>query len=260
MLKKIIFAAAITATTSFATWDYFPVLESHKGQAKIAFGSEIQDPYGKDFVVTGGVRFSPATNFEFGIQLPYTIFHLDDDNDLQTWNGTGNLMTMFRYQFLPTANAFLDIQIPTANSIIYAPDYAFAFHFGAQFSKDFGLINLGSELGFNIETRGEDKISPPCTANLGLETDFQVTSMFTPYLGIDLAMLFGKFTYEGENYGKSHTGELGVSPFAGLSINFNSYVSLDLHGGILLGKDYLKTTTLSDKAAMTAATTINVNF
>ena len=44
MLKKIVLAAAVAVSTSFATWDYFPVLESHKGQAKLEFGSEIQDP------------------------------------------------------------------------------------------------------------------------------------------------------------------------------------------------------------------------
>ena len=37
MFKKIALAAALTATASFATWNYFPVLENHKGQAKVGF-------------------------------------------------------------------------------------------------------------------------------------------------------------------------------------------------------------------------------
>ena len=36
MFKKIILASALAISSSFATWDLFPVLENHKGQAKLA--------------------------------------------------------------------------------------------------------------------------------------------------------------------------------------------------------------------------------
>ena len=260
MLKKIILAAAIAVSASFASWDYFPVLESHKGQAKLDFGSEIQDPF-TEFIVTGGVRFSPATHFEFGIELPYTIFCLSDGS-FQTWNGARDLQTMFRYQFLPFMNAFLDITIPTASTNLYYPDYAFAFHFGAQFFNKFGLLNLGSELGLYIETEGEDKVMPPKRLNLDAEADFEISQVFIPYVGFDLGMLIGKFNHEGRHVGNSYTGKFGFAPFAGFKIAFNDYVSLDLHGKIHLGEDYVGITSKNhgDDPMFTVGSTIYVNF
>ena len=35
MFKKIALAAALTASASFATWDYFPILDGGKGQAEL---------------------------------------------------------------------------------------------------------------------------------------------------------------------------------------------------------------------------------
>lgn len=260
MLKKIVLAAAVAVSASFATWDYFPVLESHKGQAKLEFGSEIQDPF-TEFMVTGGVRFSPAQNFEFGIELPYTIFCLSDGS-FQSWNGVRDLKTMFRYQFLPFMNAFLDITIPTANAYLYYPDYAFAFYFGTQFSKNFGLLNLGSEFGLYIETRGEDKTMPPQRLNLDAEADLAISQVFVPYAGFSLGMLIGKYRQEGHHVGNSYTGKFGIAPFAGFKVAFNDYVSLDVHGKIQLGEDYLGVTTPnhSDDALITAASAVYVNF
>lgn len=261
MLKKITLAAAIAVSASFATWDYFPVLDSHKGQAKLEFGSDIQDPF-TEFVVTGGVRFSPAQNFEFGLELPYVIFCLDNNNSFESWNGVRDLKTMFRYQFLPFMNAFLDITIPTANVYLYYPDYAFAFYFGAQFSKNFGLLNLGSELGLYVETRGEDKTMPPQHLNLDVEADLAISQVFVPYAGFSLSMLIGKYRHEGRHIGDSYTGEFGIAPFAGFKVAFNDYVSLDVHGKILLGEEYLGVTTLnhSDEALISAGSAVYVNF
>ena len=259
MLKKIILAAAVAATASFATWDYFPVIESHKGEAKVQFDDVMQDKL-QMFYLTTGVRFSPAQNFEFGLELPYMLFHLWDGSMENHANGAGNLEAMFRYQFLPNMNAFLDITVPTASIEIAYPDYPFAFHFGTQFSNNFGLVNLGSELGLKIETQGEDEETPPWVLNLGVEADFAISQVFTPYLGIDLEMLLGKFTHEHYGSSKSYTGKLGIAPYAGFNVAFNEIVSLDVHGQILLGKDYLELTTYSDKAAITVGTGVNVKF
>lgn len=260
MLKKITLAAAIAVSASFATWDYYPVLESHKGQAKLDFSSEIQDPF-TEFMVTGGVRFSPATNFEFGIELPYTIFCLSDGS-YQTWNGARDLQTMFRYQFLPFMNAFLDITIPTASTNLYYPDYAFAFHFGAQFFKKFGLVNLGSEFGLYVETEGEDKVMPPQRLNLDAEADFEISQVFIPYAGFELGMLIGKHIREGHHVGDNFTGEFGIAPFAGFKITFNDYVSLDLHGKIQLGEKYVGVTSINhgDDPMITVGSAVYVNF
>ena len=259
MLKKIILAAAIAATASFATWDYFPVKESHKGEAKVQFDDMIQDKW-QVFTLTTGVRFSPAQNFEFGIALPYMLFYLYDGNKENNANGVEDLETMLRYQFIPNMNAFLDVTVPTANAEQFYPDYPFAFHFGVQYSEKFGIVNFGSELGYKIETRGEDKVSPPNELNAGLEADFEISQVVTPYVGLNLYMLVGKYTYEGENEGKSYTGKLGINPYAGLNIAFNDIVSLDIHGMILTGKDYLEAICYNDKAIITVGTALSANF
>ena len=43
MLKKIALVAALAATASFATWNYFPVQEAGKGQAEIGVTDKMQD-------------------------------------------------------------------------------------------------------------------------------------------------------------------------------------------------------------------------
>ncbi|WP_405341734.1 hypothetical protein [Fibrobacter sp.] len=188
------------------------------------------------------------------------LFYLYDGKKENSANGAGDLETMFRYQFLPNMNAFLDVTVPTASSEVYYPDYPFVFHFGVQFSEKFGFVNLGSELGYRIETRGEDKVSPPNELNVGIESDFEFSQIVTPYVGLNLYMLVGKYSEEGKNVGKSHTGKLGINPYAGLNIAFNDIVSLDIHGSILTGKKYLEHTTLNDKVVITAGTGIYVNF
>ena len=81
MFKKIALATALVATASFATWDKFPVLENHKGQAKVGF------TYGlpMDKVSTGdlyaGARYTVIPNLELGTVFNYKLFTDVDGND-----------------------------------------------------------------------------------------------------------------------------------------------------------------------------------
>ena len=53
MFKKLALAAALTATASFATWDYFPVQDAGKGQAEIHFDYMMQDDLSRGALSAG---------------------------------------------------------------------------------------------------------------------------------------------------------------------------------------------------------------
>lgn len=236
MFKKIALAAALAATASFATWDYFPVKEAGHGQAQISEKVKMQGKSSKD-IVELGVRYSIIQNFEAGLKVPVTVLsYYDGKNDER--NGLGNLELMLRYQFMPIMNAFLDVEFPTCAEDICGNDDPFGFHFGVQFSQKFGIVDFGSELGLKLESKGEDKTTPPWDLNLGLEADFLVSNMLTPYVGFDFDMYLGKETRDGKNEGESRTGDLGISPYVGLNIDFNPMLYLGFEFRFGVGEDY----------------------
>ena len=232
MFKKIALAAALAATASFATWDYFPVLETHKGQVELANTSSM---LGKTTLLTEtlAARFTIVQNFEAGLAIPVLANAWYDGKSDDDAGGLMPIELMLRYQFMPIMNAFLDVDFPTCGKHACDDDDAFTFHFGAQFSQKFGIVDFGSELGLTLETKGKDKNTPPWVLNLGLEADFAVSEVITPYVGLDLYMKLGKYTYDGKSRGESHTGEMGVSPYVGLTANITPMFYLG--GDIRLG-------------------------
>jgi len=233
MFKKIALAAALAATASFATWDYFPVQEAGKGQVEIADISNIQ---GKSTKLEANLRarYTIVQNFEAGLSIPIQTYVSYDGKAADDAFALEPIELMLRYQFLPNVNAFLDVAFPTCGkNACPDKDNPFGFHFGAQFSQKFGMVDFGSELGLKLESRGKDKDTPPWVLNLGLEADFAVSEVVIPYVGIDLMMKLGKNSYKGDSYGESHTGEMGVSPYIGLVANITPMFYLG--GDIRLG-------------------------
>ncbi|ACX75701.1 hypothetical protein FSU_2644 [Fibrobacter succinogenes subsp. succinogenes S85] len=229
MLKKAFLAATLCATASFATWDKFPVLEDHKGE--IVVGTEfVKQGEPMKLVPYIGSRYTVMPNLELGVILPYYV-NLNINNE----NGLANPVFMARYQFMPMLNAFLDVQVPISNDPYNNSEWSFCF--GAQYSQNLGVVDFGAELGLTVNTRGDDKISPPLRLNLGVETDFNLGIPLTPFIGADMFVWIGKFTYEGENVGKSHTGDLAVRPYAGLKYAITPNVSVQASALTLLGKE-----------------------
>ncbi|WP_295678392.1 transporter [uncultured Fibrobacter sp.] len=253
MLKKIILATALVATASFATWDKFPVLNTHNGQVKIGevYGMPSDDDSMDD--IYAGVRFTIIQNLELGTIFKYRVF--TDNNGVDGPDGIYNLPIMVRYQFMPIMNAFLDVSLPIGEESIGQSD-GFGFHFGAQFSQKFGILNFGSELGLLMETRGDDKTTPPWTLNLGVEGDFEVTQLLTPYIGIDLLMYLGKKTIDGDNVGENRTGDLSVAPYLGIVFTFSKMFSLDFSGKFQFGEDFYG----YDDVQMYYDLHLNINF
>lgn len=232
MFKKIALAAALTATASFATWDYFPVQEAGKGQVELNNAVLMQDKSTALMDVVAA-RYTIVQNLEAGLAIPFLTNEWYDGKSVDKAGGLMQIELMLRYQFMPIMNAFLDVDFPTCGDHACYDDNAFVFHFGVQYSQKFGMVDFGSELGLQLSSPGDDKTTPPWLLNLGLEADFAVNETITPYVGLDLYMKLGKYTYDGKSGGESHTGDMGVAPYVGLVANITPMFYLG--GDIRLG-------------------------
>lgn len=237
MIKKIALAGALAATASFATWDKFPVLEAGKGQAKVGVGYDMQGDY-SDLGMYVGARYSVIQGLELGLAVPFRFYSDFDGNDLEA-DGLGNIPLMVRYQFMPTMNAFLDVTLPIGADEVVGDDGEIGFHAGVQFSQNFGMIDLGTEAGLALETAGDDKTTPPWKLNIGAEAGFALGGPVSPYVGLDLVMELGKYTYDGDNVGEGHSGDLGIFPYVGVGYSINQMISLDASVSLGLGNEHL---------------------
>ena len=257
MFKKIALVTALVATASFATWDKFPVLEAGKGQAEVGANYLIQGD-ATQLGLFGQARYAVISNLELGVAVPFVLFTHWDGDDAKM-DGLDNIPVMVRYQFMPIMNAFLDFTIPTASEDLRGKDGPLGFHFGVQYSQAFGAVNFGSELGLKLETEGDDKTTPPWDMNLGAEAQFPL-GMVTPYVGLDIDMLLGKATVDGDNVGESHTGEMGFFPYVGANIAINQMMYADVSARFGFGGDYLKATVKTDDTPITLTAKFGINF
>lgn len=236
MIKKIMLAAALAATASFATWDKFPVLEAGKGQAKVGLGYDMQGDY-SDLGMYVGARYAVIQGLELGLAVPFRFYSDFDGIDLKQ-DGLGNIPLMVRYQFMPTMNAFVDVNLPFGDDS-YNEEGAWAFHAGVQFSQKFGMIDLGAEAGLLISTEGDDEVSPPWNLNVGAEADFVLGGPVTPYVGLDMNMYLGEYTHDGDELPWSDaSGTLGLWLTLGVGYQINQMISLDASFGLGFGEDY----------------------
>lgn len=234
MLKKLALAVALCVTASFATWDYFPVLENHKGEVKVgAFFDKAGD--WKDLNLFGAARFTVVPNLELGVLVPFQVMEKYDSEDGTT--GLRNSTMMLRYQFMPSMRAFLDVKVPDGKEKIDGD--ATVFYFGAQYSQKFDFIDFGSELGLEMETKGDDKVTPPWKLKLGVEADFIFESPLLPFVGVEMDMEIGKWTVDGSNEGENHTGHVAFWPYAGAVFYINEMLSVDGYVSVGVGNEHI---------------------
>lgn len=234
MFKKIALATALIASASFATWDKFPVLEAGKGQAKVGIDYMMNGDWsGLD--IYAGARYTVIPNLELGLKLPYRV--MSDYDGYDAPDGLRNLPLMVRYQFMQPMNAFLDVTLPIGEEEIDGD--AVGFHFGVQYSEKLGMIDLGSEVGLALETEGDDKTTPPWKLNVGIEADFMLGGPLTPYIGADVDVELGKYTFDGDNVGNSHTGHMTIWPCVGATYSINEMIAIDASFSLGLGEDHM---------------------
>ena len=229
MFKRIILACALATVSSFATWDLFPVLENHKGQAGLGatyHTYEYNDVDYRYLDLHAGARYTVIQDLELALSIPYRAFVYIDDKNVEN-NEFGNLLFSTRYQFIPVMNVFADIYIP----ITHMDEDIWGLDVGLQFSRRISqLINFGSQLGASLRTEYDfsdgffDVYGSACLR-------FAVTPQFTPYFGTSINFSLGGFSDEGYEY--SHGGgNLYLGPYVGAIYDFNNTVSVDAWGRI----------------------------
>ena len=254
MLKKLALAIAIVVTSSFATWDKFPVLEASKGQTEVGYSYASVDKINQlDFRM--GVRYSFVQNFEFGITVPYLIFIRANSED-QNRNGFMDISLLTRYQIFPVMNIFFDFSPPTCSSELCGDNPAF-FNFGTQYSQSFGFLQIGSEISLTLQTEGNNHVTPPWNMDFGIEARFNFSGTFVPYIGIDMTMLLGKNTANGENFGESYTGKMGYAPYLGGIVNIDPIVYLGFKVQLEYGEVYYEN---KDKTPLILTLNFGINF
>ena len=229
MLEKIALATALLAAASFATWDKFPVLDNHKGNAEVGVAYGVSGDVSA-LEMTGGARYGAVPGFEMGILFPAVLYSEVDGE--RGPDGPGNVQLMFRRQFHPAANVFLDLALPVGSRGV--ADDGYSFHFGMQYSRNFGAVDFGSEAGFEFHTDGKDKLSAPYNLVLGGEARIPMGAV-VPYFGVDFDMWVGELTYDGKKiFNSDVSGTIGAIPYVGAKVAFSEsfYVDVSVRCGL----------------------------
>lgn len=199
MFKKIALATAIISSASFATWDYFPVLEARKGTVEAGLYYDWHHEWSQTGIQLGA-RYSLVQNFEISLQswgLQFWSEHEDDFFDFG--QGLRDMTLGFRYQFMPIMNAFIDLNMPLGSNEVTNDEIA--LYFGAQFSMPFAEapgLALGTEAGalWGFEHDGYDR---GLEVHVGGELDYAVPNVgVTPFVGLQLKLRLTKSSAEDE--------------------------------------------------------------
>jgi hypothetical protein len=206
-MKKVLAIVLVCVASTFAAWDYFPVIEEGKGQAKIAF-YEWRRGYantgrGQDFKI----RYSPMANFELLSKLGYIL-------------GT-------RYQIIPTISAGLDIGLPIPNPV-------WSFTPNVQFSMPLtSALELGSNAELTIPTENSrTEYTDVMYFKIGAEVDLTMGQSVV-WVALDFNTGLGE---DSNKVKASDSGKgLRISPAVGYIANVGS-LALGTHIGMDFGE------------------------
>lgn len=184
MFKKIALAAAVAASSSFATYTFFPVGEANSGQAEVGIQyGWTEHTSSMDIMLAGEYVVMP--NLEISItSLGYQLWNeLDDCDDCDT-DGFKALTVGARYQFMPILIAALDVNIPLNSEDAVGVYDPFGLYAAIQYTQEFmpGLA-FGSEAGLSYKFENED-MSEGLGLKIQAELDYTIASIgLTPWIG-----------------------------------------------------------------------------
>lgn len=175
MIKKIILLAAMIATSSFATWDYFGLLQNNQGSVKAGLYYDKDDDWSQ-MGLKVGARMNATPQLELSLQGFGYQFWGETDCDACAEGGSGirDLVIGARFALDPELYFFLDFNLPIGKDKAKgtgttAPSsgemYIYA---GAQHHRDINAIKgaaYGTEAGVFWGFRHHNK-------ERGLETRF----------------------------------------------------------------------------------------
>lgn len=215
MLKKIALALAVVASSSFATYNYFPVGEAGKGQVEVGLAHTWDDGWSTTALRLKG-EYVVIPNLELAIMgLGYQF----GDND-----GFTAMTLGARYQFMPMLIAAVDVALPL-NSDDVAPYDPFGLYFAIQYTQELmpNLV-LGSELGLNWKFEDED-IDEGLKMTLQGELDYTIASIgLTPWVGLAFDLRLTDSEYASVKADDS--GDNGISFWVGAGYDINAMLSV----------------------------------
>jgi len=219
-MKKVLAAALICVASSFAAWDYFPVIEHGKGEAKIGFaqsreGNQPGYLHASEFQI----RYSPLANLELMSSFSEGIL--------------GDYILGARYQIIPVLSAGVDVGFPI-------PSTAWSFTPNVQFSTHLtDALELGSNVQVTINTEDAYKITEGMDLSAGVELDLTIGKS-TIWVSCDFntGLTVSKYNGKAPDGAKVKDEERGleIAPSLGYIATVGN-LALDTYVGMEFGKD-----------------------
>jgi len=178
-MKKVLASALLCAVSSFAAWDYFPVIEDGKGEAKIAYYESRQGASNTSNGLSEfKVRYSPLQNLElmsaFGdnhvIGLRYQIISV-----LSAGADIGFPIMHAAWSFTPN----VQFSMPLTDALVLGSNAELTVNTENKYTKetDYMNLSLGAELDFTI---GKSTLWAAFTFGTGLGEKETETSVYDP--------------------------------------------------------------------------------
>jgi len=248
-MKKVLVAALFCAVSSFATWDYFPVKEAGKGEAKVGFGYLINAGGEEKFSVIGaefGARYSIIEGLEAALYVPFMLSASYDGESCKAEGDTvcppsyGQPTIGVRYWLPFGLGIALDVDLPFQGDAFagFEKDAAkgtpLNFHPAIQYSTNLTTeLSVGAEVGVSIYgENSETKLKDGMDLGIGVEFDYEIGSI-TPYVGVDVALGLGKPTYDGKDIPDSEAAKTGIDVGIGSTFKISDSMAADV--GVILG-------------------------
>lgn len=186
MIKKVILLAAAIATSSFATWDYFGLLQNNQGSVKAGIYYDTDDDWSQ-MGLKVGARMNATPQLELSLQGFGYQFWGETDCDACSEGGSGlrDLVIGARFALDPELYFFLDFNLPIGKDKAKgygttAPsNHEMYIYAGAQHHNEINAIkgaSFGTEAGLFWGFRHHDK-ERGLEARLGGEFDYALPSI-----------------------------------------------------------------------------------
>lgn len=264
-MKKILAATLLCAVSSFATWDYFPIKDAGKGEAKVGVSYFMQDKWSA-IGLNAGARFSVIEGLEVALLFRghgegFSGFPLTLSYDGESCDGDECPPTFaqpsigLRYWLPAGVGIGLDVALPFQGEALGKSENAnLVFTPAVQYSMKIGdAVELGSQISFSIPLESSEKYAPAKELGIGLELDFPLGTI-TPFVGVDVAMEIGSPSYDG-NTDDDYEGSTGIAPYVGAIFKINDMLSADVGVAFGIGEDYY-----GEEMPIVIGANLSVNF
>ena len=222
MLKKIALAAAVAASSSFATYTFFPVGEANSGQVEAGVQYGWTDNT-SDMNITLAGEYVIMQNLELSLTgLGYQLWNEWDecDDDCPDSDGIKAMTVGARYQFMPILIAALDVNIPLNSEDAVGPYDPFGLYAAIQYTQEFmpGLA-FGSEAGISYKFE-DNNITEGLGLKIQAELDYTIASIgLTPWIGAAFDIRLSDVEVGPVEYG---SGDSAFTLWLGAGYNINS--------------------------------------